>query len=160
MAKIILDWVLTDVIINSVNGANFCHVDKVKQLIHDKDAITDGYQKWHGAIPNLINIAVIIIHIGIFCMIGWFSIDIPNNIIIDPKACDRKYLIEASVSWLDFVIIISGINLNILISSMIHAINQFGLIIVKIVLIINITYIAHKNGVWLNIKIWRSWTPD
>lgn len=93
-------------------------------------------------------------------MIGWLSIDIPNNIIIDPKAWDKKYLIEASVSWLDFVIIISGINLNILISSIIHAINQFGLIIVKIVLIINITYIAHKNGVWLSIKIWRSWTPD
>lgn len=144
------------VIINSVNGANFCHVDKVRQLIHDNDAITDGYQKWHGAIPNLINIAVIIIHIGIFCRIVWFNIDIPNSIIIDPSACDRKYLIEASVSWFDFVIIINGINLNILISSIIHAINQFGLIIVKIVLIINITYIAHKNGVWLSIKIWRS----
>jgi hypothetical protein len=43
-----------------------------------------------------------------------------------------------------------------LISNIIHAINQFGLIIVSTVLIINIVYIAHINGVWLIIKIWRS----
>lgn len=105
------------------------------------------------------NIAVIIVHVGKFCIIGWYIIDIPSNINIDPKAWDRKYLIDASVSWLDFVAIINGINLNILISNIIHAINQFGLIIVNIVLIISIVYIAHINGVWLSIKIWRSWTP-
>jgi len=75
---------------------------------------------------------------------------------IDPSACDRKYLIDASVSWFDFVAIIIGMNLNIFTSNMIHALNQFGLIIVNSVLIINIRYIAHKNGVWLSIKIWRS----
>lgn len=75
---------------------------------------------------------------------------------MDPRACDRKYLIEASVSWFDFVIIIRGMNLSMLISSMIHAINQLGLIIVNTVLINNVVYIAHRNGVWLSIKIWRS----
>jgi hypothetical protein len=58
------------IIIRSESGASFCHVDSVKQLIHDNEAITEGYQKWHGAIPNLMNIAVIIIHIDSDCIIG------------------------------------------------------------------------------------------
>jgi len=37
-----------------------------------------------------------------------------------------------------FIIIIIGNNLNMIMSSIIHAISQFGLIIVNIVLIINI----------------------
>jgi hypothetical protein len=41
----VLDWVLYKVIINSDSGANFCHVDKIMQFVHDNDAITDGYQK-------------------------------------------------------------------------------------------------------------------
>lgn len=155
-----LDCVLYSVIISSDSGASFCHVDNTIQLIHDNDAITDGYQKWHGAIPSLISIAIVITHIGIICVIGWYNIVIPRSINIDPSAWDRKYLIDASVSWLDFVAIINGTNLNILISNIIHALNQFGLIIVVSVLIISKIYIAHKNGVWLSIKIWRSWTPN
>lgn len=27
-----------------VNGPSFCHVDKIRQLIHDRDDITDGNQ--------------------------------------------------------------------------------------------------------------------
>lgn len=65
-------------------------------------------------------------------------------------------MIAASVSWFDFVAIIIGINLNILISSIIHALNQFGLIIVITVLKNSNRYIAHINGVWLSIKVWRS----
>ena len=38
-------------------------------------------------------------------------------------------------------------NLNILISNIIHAISQLGLINVITVLIINNRYIAHRNGV-------------
>lgn len=148
----LLDWILYKVIISSDSGANFCHVDKIIQFIHDNDAITEGYQKWHGAIPNLISIATVIVHIGIICDIGWYSILIPNSISIDPKACDKKYLIDASVSWFDLVAIIIGINLSILISSIIHALNQFGLMTVMIVLINNNEYIAHINGVWLVMK--------
>ena len=160
VARINLDCVLYVVIISSVSGASFCHVDNVRQLIHDNEAITEGYQKWHGAIPNLMNIAIMIVHIGSDWFTGWYSILIPRSISIDPKACDRKYLIDASVSWFDFVDIISGINLSILISNITQAVSQFGLIIVISVLIINNEYIAHRNGVWLSIKIWRSWTPD
>lgn len=155
-AKMNLDCVLYVVMISSVSGASFCHVDSVRQLIHDSEAITDGYQKWHGAIPNLISMAIIIVHIEIDWFIGWYSILIPNSISMDPNACDKKYLIDASVSWFDFVDIINGINLNILISSMIQAVNQLGLIIVIKVLVISSEYIAHRNGVWLSIKIWRS----
>jgi len=32
-------------------GASFCHVDKIKHEIHEMDVITEGYHKWHGAIP-------------------------------------------------------------------------------------------------------------
>lgn len=155
----VLDCVLYSVIIRRESGASFCHVDKIMQFVHDKDAITDGYQKWHGAIPNLINIATVITHIGIICDIGWYNILIPNNINIEPSAWDRKYLIDASVSWLDLVAIIIGIKLSMFTSNMIHALNQFGLIIVITVLINSKRYIAHINGVWLSIKIWRSWTP-
>lgn len=155
-----LDCVLFIVIISNVNGASFCHVDKVKQLIHEIDAITEGYQKWHGAIPNLISIAIMIISDEIDWLVGWYNVLIPSNISIDPRAWDRKYLIDASVSWFDLVAIINGINLNIFTSSITHAISQFGLIIVINVLVISSEYIAYKNGVWLSIKIWRSWTPD
>jgi hypothetical protein len=30
---------------SSARGASFCHVAKIKQLIHDIDAITEGNQK-------------------------------------------------------------------------------------------------------------------
>lgn len=33
-------------------GANFCHVDKIKQLIQDSDDITEVYQKCRGAPPS------------------------------------------------------------------------------------------------------------
>lgn len=155
----VLDCVLYSVIISSDNGANFCHVDKIIQFVQDSEAITDGYQKWHGAIPNLISMATVITHIGTICDIGWYSILMPRSINIDPRAWDKKYLIDASVSWFDFVAIIIGMNLNMLISNMIHALSQFGLIIVIIVLMNSSKYIAHINGVWLSIKIWRSWTP-
>ena len=102
------------------------------------------------------NIAVIITKVEIICVIGWYVILIPRSINIDPRACDKKYLIDASVSWFVFDLIINGINLNMLISNIIHAINQFGLIIVNTVLVTSNRYIAHINGVWLSIKIWRS----
>ncbi len=47
-------------------------------------------------------------------------------------------------------------NLSILISNMIQALNQFGLSIVITVLKNSSKYIAHMNGVCLSIKIWRS----
>lgn len=83
---IVANWDFSLKVINSLNGASFCQVERVKQLIHDSDAITDGYQKWHGAIPSLINIAIMIIEIEIICVRGWYIILIPSNINIDPRA--------------------------------------------------------------------------
>jgi hypothetical protein len=40
-----------------INGASFCQVAKIMQAIHDMEVITDGNQKWNGAIPNLRRIA-------------------------------------------------------------------------------------------------------
>lgn len=34
------------------SGPSFCHVQRIKQLVHDIDAIVDGNQKWHGAAPS------------------------------------------------------------------------------------------------------------
>lgn len=42
-----------------VNGANFCHVDRIIADNQEIDIITDGYHKWHGAIPILIRRDVI-----------------------------------------------------------------------------------------------------
>lgn len=32
-------------------GPSFCHVLRIRQLSQDREDITDGNQKWHGAIP-------------------------------------------------------------------------------------------------------------
>jgi hypothetical protein len=40
-------------------GAIFCHVDSSKQFLQERDAIIDGYQKWHGNAPSFINKAII-----------------------------------------------------------------------------------------------------
>lgn len=36
----------------TVNGANFCQVNKINELIHVKPSIILGNQKWKGAAPN------------------------------------------------------------------------------------------------------------
>jgi hypothetical protein len=41
-----------------INGANFCHVDKISAGNHDSDVITEGYHKWQGTIPILSNRAI------------------------------------------------------------------------------------------------------
>lgn len=131
-----------------INGAIFCHVDRRKQFIQDKDVITDGNHKWHGAAPSFSRRDVIRIIVAILLFISaLISIDDPSNSSIDPKACDKKYLIAASVSWLDCDWSIIGINLNMLISSITHAVSQFGAVAVSSVLVINIISIIEINGV-------------
>lgn len=41
------------VMINEIiaNGANFCQVERIRHDSHEIEVITDGYHKWHGAIP-------------------------------------------------------------------------------------------------------------
>ena len=43
------------------NGPTFCHVLRIRALIHESPAITLGNQKCKGAAPNLINKANLII---------------------------------------------------------------------------------------------------
>jgi len=42
-------------------GPSFCQVDRIRQFIQEIDDITEGNQKWHGAIPNFNRIAVMMI---------------------------------------------------------------------------------------------------
>lgn len=143
-----------------ISGAIFCHVDRRKQFIHDNEVITDGNHRWHGAAPNFSSSDVIKIIAATLLFISvLISIDDPNRSSIDPNACDRKYLMAASVSWFDFDCNIIGIKLSILISNITQAVNQFGAVAVSIVLVINIISIIEINGVKDSIKIWKSWTP-
>jgi len=110
-------------------GASFCHVDKIKHETHEIEAITDGYQKWQGTLPNFSKIAVVRImgirsgreendiHIDVF--------DI--NSMADPSAWARKYFTAPSVSWLFLVWSIIGINLRRLSSIAPHNRIQFAL---------------------------------
>lgn len=62
--RIMIFGVQPDCIINAkiVSGPNFCQVDKIRQFIHDRDLMTDGNQKWHGAMPNFRIIAEMVIY--------------------------------------------------------------------------------------------------
>lgn len=93
-----------------IRGASFCQVDKTKQDIQDTETITDGYHAWHGAIPNLITIdnksIKSIRRLGELIKNHIEILDI--SITLDPKACAKKYLIDASVSWFNLDIIKTG----------------------------------------------------
>lgn len=85
-----------------ISGAIFCHVDRIKQFIHDRDDITDGNHRWHGAAPSFNRSDAIRMMVARFLSIRvLIIIDDPRRRSIDPSACDRKYLIAASVSWFD-----------------------------------------------------------
>lgn len=132
-----------------INGANFCHVARIIHISHDRDVITDGNQKWNGAIPSLSIIeAIRIIFInGIDDEAQWDILDISIN--LEPNACAIKYLIVASVSWFVFELDIRGIKLNILISMDIHRNIQLVLDIAIIVLIINDDRARVINGLFM-----------
>jgi hypothetical protein len=81
-----------------ISGANFCHVARIKQDSHDSDVITDGNQKWNGAIPNLTKIAATnSLFIKFIDDVDHCAI-LAINMILEPNACAIKYLIAASVS--------------------------------------------------------------
>lgn len=80
------------------SGASFCHVDRMKQLIHDIDAITDGYHRWNGANPILR--ARLIVRIKVDILVAFIVIIILEiNSRLDPRAWFKKYFTAASVSW-------------------------------------------------------------
>lgn len=70
-----------------ISGAIFCHVDRIKQFIHESDVITEGNHMWHGAAPSLRSRDVIRMIIAVlFLIITLISIDDPNSKSIDPRA--------------------------------------------------------------------------
>jgi len=81
------------------------------------------------------------------------------NIILDPKAWARKYLIDASLSWLELVSKIRGINESKFSSIPAHKNIQLDLdrtiAVLRIIIVIHIKL----NGVYF-IKIWQSWTAQ
>jgi hypothetical protein len=38
--------------VSRASGASFCHVDRIRAVNHEQDDITEGYQKWQGALPS------------------------------------------------------------------------------------------------------------
>jgi hypothetical protein len=130
------------------NGASFCHVDKIRQDIHEIEAITDGYQKWHGNLPSLSISEIVKNGTDKLYMID-SGIHIKKLLLsssADPSACARKYLIAPSASWLDFDLRITGINL-IKFSSMAAQINnQFELDVAIIVLVTIVDSLIIING--------------
>lgn len=145
----------------TINGASFCHVDSTKQEIHEMEVITDGYHRWHGAIPifniSETNSKILMYSIGIELLNHIDSLAI--NITLDPRAWAKKYLIEASVSWFELVNMIKGIKDNRFSSIPAHKNIQFELENTIIVLR-SIKEIHIKlNGVYF-IKIWQSRTAQ
>jgi hypothetical protein len=110
-------------------GANFCQVDKIRHEVHETEAITEGYQKWHGTLPSFSKIAVVSMSGMIF---GREENDIHSDVLdisnkADPRAWARKYFTDPSVSWLFFLCIIMGVNLRRFSSMAAHRRIQFVL---------------------------------
>lgn len=82
-------------------------------------------------------------------------INLAKSSIAEPRACARKYVIAASVSEFDFIVMIIGINLSRFNSSEIQIKSQLDLDTVMIVLIISIGITIADIGD-INIGIWRS----
>lgn len=145
----------------SINGANFCHVDKIKAFIHEIADITDGNHKWQGTTPSLRKRADNRINIDMFESIEilhWLKL--PISIKAEPKAWARKYLIEASVSWLIFMLRISGINLIKFNSIAVQARNQLGLDNAIIVLVISVDEKIKVEGDNGNMKDLEELNPQ
>lgn len=149
MIMINLDAVSCRINERIISGASFCHVARIVHASQDIAVITDGNQKWNGAIPSLSKIADSKIKFinGIDLVDQWAILVI--SIILEPSAWAIKYLIAASVSWFDFELVIRGINLNMLISIAIHRKIQFVLDIAIIVLIISEDTVRRINGLFI-----------
>lgn len=83
-------------------GTSFCHVVRIRHIGHEIIDITEGNQKWHGGIPNLVikpinsNKFIRLVVIGIWGFIK--KVIDPKRINPEPNAWAKKYFIEASAS--------------------------------------------------------------
>jgi len=139
-AIMIVVWYIFLAIINdrNINGASFCHVDKIRQFIHDRDVITEGYHRWNGANP-ILSARLIIKIVYVSLVSGELNhiniLDISSS--LDPSAWFRKYFTHASVSWNCLVDNIIGMKHNKFSSIAIHINIQFVLDRANIVLAIS-----------------------
>jgi len=108
----------------------------MRHAIHEIEVITEGYQKWRGATPSFNKIDVISTILVIIIDGNIHNDNLDRSKILEPNLWARKYLIAASVSWVDFELFIRGINLNRFNSIAIHRNNQLALDTAIIVLII------------------------
>jgi hypothetical protein len=113
--------------------------------------MTDGYQKWHGNLPNF-NISEIIKNGIARFHITESGHHIKNLLVInraDPSACDRKYLIAPSHSWFVFECRITGIKLIKFNSKAAQTNSQFELDMAIIVLITMVNNLIIIKGDWM-----------
>lgn len=98
--------------INS-SGNSFCHVARVKQIGHERPAITLGNQKCIGAAPALVIKPTSIRDFGMLVNeTGVFIQTPPPRRKIEPRTWARKYLIADSYSLFELDCIINGMNAN------------------------------------------------
>lgn len=139
-------------------GANFCHVDNNRQFIQESPDITCGNHGWNGTAPILIISLIIKSDDMMIVIIEKYHMVIENiNIILEPRAWIKKYLIDDSVSWFDWDIIINGIKDIMLISKANHINSQFVLLMAIKDLIIKVDVIRREKGNVV-IRVWKSWT--
>lgn len=133
--------------IKIVIGAIFCHVNIIIEFIQFNPSITSGNQKWNGAAPIFVKIAVSIIMDEYFLVFNISLLDsimiIANMKTVEAIACVIKYFIAASDSILLFVFLIIGIIESRFTSNPIHILIQelddITIIVPVIIDIINVS---------------------
>lgn len=145
--------------IRRANGPSFCHVQRIRQFIQFIDVMVDGNQKWHGAAPSLSSRPTTNIDWISGWLAGLYINILEYNIIAEPRAWARKYLMALSVSWLQCDCNISGTNDSRLISMEIQATNQLVLDRAMVVLSRRNNVNSKEDGKESSTRVWRSWTP-
>lgn len=150
--------------IKIVIGAIFCQVIIIIELSQVNPSIISGNQKWNGAAPIFVKIAVSINIEEHFLDVTISLLDsimiIANMKMVEAMACVTKYFIAASDSILFFVFLSKGIIESKLISNPAHIlIQEFDEITISVLAIINVYNIilyrffikkgrdCYKNGV-------------
>lgn len=113
----------------SDRGMIFCHVDRRIQINQLESVITDGNQKWAGAMPSLIISPRVMISSGAgFGRINsglWDIVVAEMMISPEPRACAIKYFTALSVSCLCFLEVMRGINDRAFSSNIDHRMIRF-----------------------------------
>lgn len=87
-------------------GASFCHVDRINPVVKLSPCRTSGNQKWKGASPSFIQIAMVIVahERGLVkskidhSPVSQALFKLEKRRSADAAACVRKYFVEASMA--------------------------------------------------------------